>query len=116
MDEYKRRCPDAKKLSPYGISRNDEVMAQIVKEMGEAANGKHAEIKLRPIPVEYKDYYIIQEYDGDENVVIRHEAYTLDAVKSLLKDRALSKADKLARIAAVVNREELINDDDADEN
>jgi hypothetical protein len=103
MDEYKRRCPDAK-MSRYEVSRNDQVMAQIVKEMGEAANGKHAKIKLRPIPVEYKDYYTIREYDGDENVVIMQDAYELDAVKSLLKDRALSKADKLARIVAVVNQ------------
>jgi hypothetical protein len=32
--------------------------------------------------------------------------YQLEAIKSLVKDRTLSKTDKLARIAAVVSQEE----------
>ena len=87
-------------------------MAQIVQEMGEEANGTHARIKLRRIPVEYKNHYEIGEYDGSEYVIVLWDAYRLDAVSSLLKDRGLSKTEKLARIAAVVHQEEELTGDD----
>ena len=105
VDEYKRRCPEGKNPRLYELERDDQAMAQIVKEMGAQASSSYSEIKLQPIPVEYRDYYEIHEYDGLESVSFNHNAYQLDAIKSLVKDRALSKADKLARISAVVNQE-----------
>ena len=107
IQEYKRRCPDAQDMCKYMCPRDDQDMAQIVQEMGEEANGTHSCIKLRRIPVEFRKHYEITEYDGNENVILCWDAYRLDAVKSLLKDKDLSKTDKLARIAAVVNQEEL---------
>ena len=77
-------------------------MARIVKEMCSAAKGQFSRIKLQRIPVEYRDYYTIHEYDGLESVLLNHDVHQLEAIKSLVKDRTLSKADKLARIATVV--------------
>ena len=114
IEEYKRRCPDAKDICKHTVPRDDQVMAQIVQEMGGQANGKHARIKLQRIPVEYRNHYEIYEYDGNEHVIVLWDAYRLDAVSSLLKDRGLSKIDKLARIAAVVHQEEELIDDDQD--
>ena len=61
--------------------------------------------------MEYRNHYEIYEYDGNEHVIVLWDAYRLDAVSSLLKDRGLSKIDKLARIAAVVHQEEELIDD-----
>jgi hypothetical protein len=55
IDEYKRRCPDGKNPRLHELDRDDQVMAQIVKEMGSAANGQFSNIKLQRIPVEYRD-------------------------------------------------------------
>jgi len=106
IEEYKRRSPDGKNPRLFELDRDDQVMAQIVKEMGSAANGQFSDIKLQRIPVEYRDFYTIHEYDGLETVLLNHNVYQLEAIKSLVKDRTLSKTDKLARIAAVVSQEE----------
>ena len=34
IEEYKRRCPDAKDICKHTFPRDDQVMAQIVQEMG----------------------------------------------------------------------------------
>jgi hypothetical protein len=108
IDEYKRRNPEDKNPrlydTDYELDRDDQVMAQIVKEMGCSANGHFSDIKLQRIPVEYRDFYTIYEYDGLESVLLNHNVYQLEAIKSLVKDCTLS--DKLARIAAVISQEE----------
>lgn len=104
IDEYKRRCPDGKNPRMYQMDRDDQVMVQIIKEMGKMANGKFSDIRLQSIPVEYREHYKIDEYDGLESVVIDHNAFQVAAIKSLVRDRTLSKADKLARITAVVTQ------------
>jgi hypothetical protein len=106
IDEYKRRCPDGKNPRLFELDRDDQAMAQIVKDMGSAANGRFSDIRLQRIPAEYRDYYTIHEYDGLESVLLNHNVYQLEAVKSLIKGRTLSRADKLARIAAVISQEE----------
>ena len=106
IDEYKRRNPAGKNPRLYELERDDQAMVQIVREMGAAANSTFSEIKLQRIPAEYRDYYTINEYDGLETVLLNHNVYQLEAIKSLVKDRTLSKTDKLARIAAVVSQEE----------
>jgi hypothetical protein len=106
IDEYKRRCPDGKNPRMYQMDRDDQVMVQIIKEMGRMANGQFSDIRLQSIPVEYREHYKIEEYDGLESVVIDHNAFQVAAIKSLVRDRTLSKADKLARITAVVTQME----------
>jgi hypothetical protein len=64
IDKYKRRCPDGKNPRLFELDRDDQVMAQIVKELGSAANGQFSNIKLQRIPVEYRDFYTIHEFDG----------------------------------------------------
>ncbi len=102
MTEYRRRCPQAEEQD-FRISRHDPVMVEIVREMGGAASDRFAEIHFERIPVQYADYYEITEYDGLESVVIHKNEYKLDAIRSILGDRAISKANKLSRISAVVN-------------
>lgn len=50
--------------------RSDPVLVRIVEEMGEAANGEYAELKIVEVPdyVEWK----ISEYDGIEHIAKTH--------------------------------------------
>jgi hypothetical protein len=110
--EYRRRCPDVTEgLSGFRIARHDPVMVAIVEEMGAAASDRYASVQLERIPAQYVDHYEIAEYDGMESVVICNERFKLDAVRVILGDRVSSKAEKLARIAAVVHSDDGMGDD-----
>jgi hypothetical protein len=51
-------------------------------------------------------HYTINEYDGTEDVVIEYNTYKVDQTRAILGDRTTSKAEKLARIAAVMAMED----------
>jgi hypothetical protein len=61
-------------LCPYyisrGLERTDPSMIEIVKQLGARANGKCADIKIQSVPIKYKDYVEVGEYDGYESVYI----------------------------------------------
>lgn len=55
------------------ISRNDAELIQIVEEMGRAAHGDFASLKIVEVP-DGVDWYI-DEYDGREWVAERHRTW-----------------------------------------
>ncbi len=59
--------------SERDIKRNDPILVQVVKELGELANGRFAELKLVDIPVDVQ--WTIEEYDGDEWVAEQHRTW-----------------------------------------
>ena len=108
MEEYRRQCPEAQRVwCPRSVPRHDPVLVGIVQKMGKKAYGHYAKIQMRKIPAQYANHYEIAEYDGLEHVVIKYDAYELDAIRSICKDRVLNKSDKLARIVAVLNSRNL---------
>ena len=56
------------------IPRDDSALIQVVEEMGEAANGSCAALKIVDIPDDV-DWYI-EEYDGNEWVAERHRTWS----------------------------------------
>lgn len=56
------------------IPRDDSALIQVVEEMGEAANGSCADLKIVDIPDDV-DWYI-EEYDGNEWVAERHRTWS----------------------------------------
>lgn len=48
------------------IPRTDPFLVQVVEQLGEAANGMHARLRIADVPAGTK--YIIKEYDGNESV------------------------------------------------
>jgi hypothetical protein len=115
VKEYMKLRPDVNYLcTERNVPRHDPDMVRVVQTLGERANGECARIAIKRIPVEYVGYYVIGEYDGMEDVMIKYDKFKLDSVKSILKDGALSKSDKLARISAVVHMRE-DEDDEKDD-
>lgn len=48
--------------------RTDLCLIEAVKELGEEANGTHANLKVVEIPDELADKYVIDDYDGYETL------------------------------------------------
>ena len=59
---------------PREIERHDPVLVQVVEEMGDAADGDHAELAVVEIPDDVE--YIIEEYDGLEHIAEAHRTWS----------------------------------------
>jgi hypothetical protein len=62
-------------ISDYEVysQRNDPDLIAVIEQLGEAANGKYANIKIVEIPDDV-DWYI-EEYDGLEHVAEAHRTW-----------------------------------------
>lgn len=56
----------ANTISTREIARNDSILIQVIEELGAAANGQCADLRIADIPDGSK--YRIDEYDGSESV------------------------------------------------
>ena len=55
------------------ITRNNPILVEIVEQLGEAADGGHAELKVVDIPDDVQ--WQIEEYDGNEWVAEKHRTW-----------------------------------------
>ena len=55
------------------VKRDDPVLVDIVREMGEAANGNFAHLKVVQLPADVD--WIVEEYDGQEWIAERHRTW-----------------------------------------
>ena len=55
------------------IKRNDLILIEIVEQLGEAANGGFAKLKVVKIPDDVE--WTIKEYDGDEWIAEKHRTW-----------------------------------------
>ena len=55
------------------ISRDDPYLVKIVRDMGMAANGTHANLKIVEVPGDIS--WDIEEYDGNEWVAEKHRTW-----------------------------------------
>ena len=56
-----------------GIPRNNPILVEIVEQLGEAADGRFAELKVVEIPDDVQ--WQIEEYDGNEWVAEKHRRW-----------------------------------------
>ena len=68
-----------------GIPRTDQDMIEIVKRLGDKANGTHARIAIERIPKKYAKFFSIGEYDGYECVCIEYNRYKLHEIKAAVE-------------------------------
>jgi hypothetical protein len=71
-DEFEGNINDGY-WSDHDVERNDPALIEVVKELGEKANGEHAKLKVVEIPdgVEWE----IDEYDGIEWIAEKHRTW-----------------------------------------
>ena len=55
------------------IERNNPILVEIVEQLGEAANGDFAELKVVEIPDDVQ--WQVEEYDGNEWVAEKHRTW-----------------------------------------
>jgi hypothetical protein len=56
------------------IARDDPYLVAVVEELGDRANGRHAELKIVEIPAEVD--WEITEYDGNEAIAEKHRTWS----------------------------------------
>lgn len=104
--EYNRRKnTNYTKYQSENIDRTDQIMIEICKELGKDANAKSSLIEIEEIPLIYKNYYTINEYDGLEHIDIQHEKYQLDEIRKTIYDANLTFDDKLMQIIIILSLE-----------
>ena len=56
------------------LARDDPYLVAVVEELGERANGRHAELKVVEIPADVD--WEITEYDGNEAIAEKHRTWS----------------------------------------
>lgn len=95
LDEYSKRTTSKK--NKYGPYRTDQVMVDIVKELGAEANGQYAELEIVYIEPKYQAFIDVDEYDGKETVGINWNMYLLANIYKTI-EATDSAEDKVAKI------------------
>ena len=89
IDLYKLRSPSyniTKNYFDYYFNRQDPILIQIYKELGDNFDGKCSKTKINKILKKYENYYDIDEYDGKECVRINYTKYKLDNIYNKIKE------------------------------
>lgn len=60
--------------SHYDIARDDPYFVKIVRDLGMAANGPYANLKVVEVPADVD--WTIEEYDGNEWVAEKHRTWS----------------------------------------
>ena len=83
---YKLRKENNVDVDVYLSKRNDPILIQIYKELGDEFDAKkYSRTSITKIPKKYENYYYISEYDGLEKVEIDYTKYELDNLKKNIK-------------------------------
>lgn len=107
VEELRKRIGDPK-IERYSFeyfhdeyTRHHPVLIEVIKELGDKANGPFAKIEIDYIEEKYKDHYSIKGYDGMEGVSIRYDKYKMDKIKEILKSY-LDNDEKVCKISEVI--------------
>ena len=71
---YQDQVDDEHYWSERDIARDDPHLVQVIEELGAAANGDHASLKIVNVPDDV--VWDIVEYDGREHVAERHRTWS----------------------------------------
>ena len=88
IELYKLRNPNynlTENEFDYYFNRNEPILVQIYKELGNDFDGKYSKTKIYKTLKKYEYYYDIDEYDGKEYVRINYTKYKLDNIYNKIK-------------------------------
>ena len=83
MELYKLKTNN---FDNYYPRRNDTILIEIYKELGDEFDEKHSKTLIEKIPKQYENFYYISEYDGLETVKINYTKYELYNLKKNIKE------------------------------
>ena len=88
IELYKLRNPSYVNENEFGyyFNRDNPILVQIYKELGNDFDGKYSKTKIKKILKKYENYYDIDEYDGKEYVRINYTKYKLDNIYNKIKE------------------------------
>jgi len=93
-------------MSIWEIDRTDPFMIQVVKELGDAANGTSCRIELELVPKEFEKCYVIEEYDGSEWIEINYKKWKLDQIEDVINNFVLTGDAKEMKIREILRMHE----------
>jgi hypothetical protein len=70
----------------WSISRTHPRLVKAVCQLGNKVNRRYAELKIEWIEKKYQNYFQITEYDGYEILIVNHDLYLMDKVRTILKE------------------------------
>lgn len=100
IELYKLRNPSYVNENEFGyyFNRDNPILVQIYKELGNDFDGKYSKTKIKKILKKYENYYDIDEYDGKEYVRINYTKYKLDNIYNKIKEILQSNNNDNAKI------------------
>ena len=103
---------DFKNSGYLHVKRTDKIMLEILKELGEAANGPYANIQIAKIPKQFEKHICYGEYDGYESVGINYEAYRLQTIRDIINDSGGEKIERIQNVLEMVFEDEEKDDEE----
>lgn len=67
----------------YSIDRTDTHLVEVVKELGEKANGEDCKLQVCEIPIEYRECYTIDDYYGLEKIICDPHMLAISKLKNI---------------------------------
>jgi hypothetical protein len=101
-----QKNPDAKVIKyDMDIRRHDPILIEVFHEMdgencerGEGFNSKFSKASIETIPMIYKQYYHIDDYDGKEGIIINYHGFMVDEYKRIANDESLTYEERILKI------------------
>lgn len=105
IDMYNEKTGAA--ASTFDELRDDVTMIEIVKTIGAVeASGSSSYLQIIKIPIEYKEYVRVHEYDGMEEIEINVCEYKLDKISNVIAD-GLNPDLTIRTIAEILDESEI---------
>jgi hypothetical protein len=113
-DCFDEECLGTCNESRYNyVKRHDPLLVEVFNELGDDFNAaSYSKVKIWKMPKKYEDYYVIEEYDGKEDIWINYDRYKVDKIKKIIYDiesNGLDNDRKISEIGKVLlEKNELI--------
>lgn len=84
------------------IERHDPLLIEVIKTLGIESFGNSAKLDIEYIPLEMKDFYHIDEYDGFETLILLKELQMISKIREIKESTILSDTEKLSLIFEIL--------------
>ena len=85
------------------IDRFDTTLIELVETLGEAVNDLHSELKIMEIPIKYRAFIDIEDYDGKQFVRINYNRYMIYHMNCIKDNNMMSSDEKMVAIQNLFN-------------